>query len=174
MSHPIAPGLVVPDTPETRTYSAALYLLADQIEAEGVMTIEPETIRQAAQRLDEQTVCINFLKRLPDGWKLVDIGLLRSVLRTNGLRVSGATAESIDAEVERVISAMLSAAPAEPAAHDDAELLDWLLSHPDAAICNDGAYGPYFVWFRYSNRTAPNAPTKRAAIVAAMQEGGAL
>lgn len=53
---------------------------------------------------------------------------------------------------------------------EDAERLDWWIKHTDAVICNGGAYGPYHVMFRYSNRTAPEANTPRAAIDAAMKE----
>lgn len=52
----------------------------------------------------------------------------------------------------------------------DAERLDWLLINPDATVCSDGAYGPFHVWFRYSNRTTKPANTARAAIDAAMKE----
>lgn len=50
----------------------------------------------------------------------------------------------------------------------DAERLTWLLDHPDAVICNDGPEGPFHIWFRYSNRVAHRAQTKRQAIDAAI------
>ena len=56
------------------------------------------------------------------------------------------------------------------AARKDAERLDWLLSQSDATICSDGVYGPFHIWFRYSNRTTDDAPTARAAIDAAIEQ----
>lgn len=55
----------------------------------------------------------------------------------------------------------------------DAERLDWMLKHTDATICSGGPYGPYHIWFRYSNRKTDEQPTARAAIDAAMGEKGA-
>lgn len=52
----------------------------------------------------------------------------------------------------------------------DAERLDWLLKNPDVTVCSDGAYGPFHVWFRYSNRTTEPKNTARAAIDAAMEK----
>ena len=47
---------------ETKTYSAMLYMLADQIDSEEGCVIESaETVREAAERLDTQTVTINVL-----------------------------------------------------------------------------------------------------------------
>lgn len=51
---------------ETKTYAGMLYRLADEIEREGLMTVEPETIREAAERLDTQTVTINVVKKQRD------------------------------------------------------------------------------------------------------------
>jgi hypothetical protein len=51
----------------------------------------------------------------------------------------------------------------------DAARLDWLLKNNDAVIINDGAYGPYHVWFRYSNRVTEKCKTGREAIDRAME-----
>lgn len=49
---------------ETKTYSAMLYALADEMRREeGCITESPELVEQAAARLDEQTVTINELRR---------------------------------------------------------------------------------------------------------------
>ena len=49
---------------ETKTYSAMLYALADELRREeGCVTESPELVEQAATRLDEQTVTINELRR---------------------------------------------------------------------------------------------------------------
>ena len=49
---------------ETKTYSAMLYALADEMRSEeGCVTESPELVEQAATRLDEQTVTINELRR---------------------------------------------------------------------------------------------------------------
>lgn len=51
-------------TMETREYSALLYALADEIRREeGCVTEAPERIREAAYRLDCQTIEITVLKR---------------------------------------------------------------------------------------------------------------
>ena len=48
----------------TKTYSAMLYALADEMSREeGCVTESPELVEQAATRLDEQTVTINELRR---------------------------------------------------------------------------------------------------------------
>jgi len=165
MSLPIAPGLEVPDTTETRTYSAALYQLADQIEAEGVMTVTPETIRQAAQRLDEQTVCINYLKkRLPDGWKPVPVEPTQAML--DAAHQLG-DVFSLGDEYR----VMLSAAPAAPAVPDDvvkdAERYRYLRDNGDGfdiAVREDDEDGESWV-----HGYPPDELD--AAIDAAMQEG---
>ena len=61
------------------------------------------------------------------------------------------------------------------AAQKDAERLDWILAHSDATVCSDGVYGPFHIWFRYSNRTTDEALTARAAIDSAIEQakGGA-
>lgn len=46
---------------ETKTYSAMLYLLADQIDNDGPEFESAETVREAAERMDTQTVAINVL-----------------------------------------------------------------------------------------------------------------
>lgn len=52
---------------ETRTYSAMLYALADEIDRkEGCVTESAETVREAAERMDTQTVKINVLKKQRD------------------------------------------------------------------------------------------------------------
>ena len=49
---------------ETKTYSAMLYALADEMRREeGCVTESPELVEQSATRLDEQTVTINELRR---------------------------------------------------------------------------------------------------------------
>lgn len=49
---------------ETKTYSAMLYALADEIRREeGCVTESPDLVEDAATRLDEQTVIINELRR---------------------------------------------------------------------------------------------------------------
>ncbi len=49
---------------DTKTYSAMLYALADEMRREEGCVIEsPELVEQAATRLDEQTVTINELRR---------------------------------------------------------------------------------------------------------------
>lgn len=51
-------------TTETKTYSAMLYALSDEMRREeGCVTESPELVEQAATRLDEQTVTINELRR---------------------------------------------------------------------------------------------------------------
>lgn len=50
-------------TTPTKHYAALLYRLADEIQAAGTTAIDPEQIREAAQRMDEQTVEINQLRR---------------------------------------------------------------------------------------------------------------
>jgi hypothetical protein len=51
----------------------------------------------------------------------------------------------------------------------DAERLDWMIQHTDAAICSAGPNGPFHIWFRYSNRLTEEYPTARAAIDAALR-----
>ena len=56
---------------ETKEYASMLYRIADEIETEGRITEAAaelndwtaERIREAAQRMDEQTVAINELRR---------------------------------------------------------------------------------------------------------------
>ena len=49
---------------ETKAYSAMLYALADEIRRdEGCVTESPKRVEDAAERLDEQTVMINELRR---------------------------------------------------------------------------------------------------------------
>lgn len=51
-------------TRSTREYSGALYALADRLEQCGRLTADgAEMLREAAQRLDEQTIAINVLRR---------------------------------------------------------------------------------------------------------------
>lgn len=48
---------------KTKEYSAMLYALADELDAEeGCTTEDPETIREAAQRMDELTVTIRGME----------------------------------------------------------------------------------------------------------------
>lgn len=65
---------------------------------------------------------------------------------------------------ESTVTALLDALSA---AQEDADRLEWWIKHPDAAIVNSGAYGPYQVWFRYSNRVTDMFSTPRKAIDAA-------
>lgn len=51
----------------------------------------------------------------------------------------------------------------------DADRLDWMIQHTDAAICSAGPNGPFHIWFRYSNRVTEEYPTARAAIDAALR-----
>lgn len=55
------------------------------------------------------------------------------------------------------------------AVRKDAERLDWLLEHSDATVCSNSVYGSFHVWYRYSGRTADEAPTARGAIDAAIE-----
>ncbi|MDE2442637.1 MAG: hypothetical protein KGP14_16610 [Betaproteobacteria bacterium] len=78
------------------------------------------------------------------------------------------------AQVDAAIAGATNSAPQVDDIALDTERLNWLLDHPDAAICSDGANGPFHIWFRYSNRTTEKAKTARAAIDAALSiaEGG--
>ena len=69
---------------ETRIYSGMLYALADEIDSEeGCVTESSETVREAAERLDVQTITINCLKDQRDA--LLDFAKWVAALKTGGL-----------------------------------------------------------------------------------------
>lgn len=54
----------------------------------------------------------------------------------------------------------------------DAVRLNYLIEHSDVVLTNDGPYGPYNVWFRYTNQMLCGYKTKRDAIDAAIAQKG--
>lgn len=88
---------------ETKTYAAMLYRLAEEIDSGDVLTAEPEAIREAAQRMDEQTVEINQLRKEQDAM-LADLATAEQDSRQKQARIDRLERERDDllAKLEQI------------------------------------------------------------------------